>query len=292
MSKWVLSNPCMILSKNNITNKTDWPQIPIHLQVWKGTCFQNPKPDLFSLLFKASSVSVPLGQLSVSGNPSAIMLFYRAVRGGCLETAALSCPDNISLCVVHHTPTYLSLGQIALPELENFERLHICSFWILGLLAFWAWVEGEKVKKISCPPKILVELFVKVVFISIYRISKKIRTFVPFQPNWTKENFSVFWNLAKVYSFATLFSVQQQCLTEKAALATFKVFICRALNTQSPDHVSAPRTDKRLRELGCTMSCLILLLCTEATINPTVSRKSFRHSYFHAMTHTTRILTV
>ena len=109
------------------------------MQVYKGTCVQNPKPDLFSLLFKASSVSVPLGQLSVSGNPSAIMLFYRAVRGGCLETAALSCPDNISLCVVHHTPaTYLSLGQIALLELENFERLHICSFWILGLLAFWA----------------------------------------------------------------------------------------------------------------------------------------------------------
>ena len=162
MSKWVLSNPCMFLSKNNITNKTNWPQIQIHLQVYRGTCVQNPKPDLFSLLFKTSSVSVPLGQLSVSGNPSAIMLFYRAVRGGCLETAALSCPDNISLCVVHHTATYLSLGQIALLELENFERLHICSFWILGLLAFWAWVEGEKVKKISCPPKILVELFVKV----------------------------------------------------------------------------------------------------------------------------------
>ena len=271
--------------------KPDWPQIPIHLQVWKGTCIQNSKPDLFSLLFKASSVSVPLGQLSVSGNPSAIMLFYRAVRGGCLETAALSCPDNISLCVVHHTPTYLSLGQIAPAELENFERLHNCSFGsgpsgLLGLS------RRRKSKKDFLSTKSWGEIFVKVAFISIHHLSKKIRTFVPFQPNWTKENFSVFWNLAKVFCFATLFSVEQQCLTEKAALATFKVFICRALNTQSPDHVSAPRSDKRLRELGCTMSCPILLLCTEATINPTVSRKSFRHSYFHAMTHTTRILTV
>ena len=95
-------------------------------------------PNVFTLSQCSKCGDVPCGQPCVSGNPSAIMLFYRAVRGGCLETAALSCPDNISLCVVHHTPTYLSLGQIALPELENFERLHICSFWILGLLAFWA----------------------------------------------------------------------------------------------------------------------------------------------------------
>ena len=64
--------------------------------------------------------------------------------------------------------TNLSLRSAKSPaELENFERLHNCSIW------FWARVEEEKVKKISCPPNILVELFVKVVFISIYRISKK-----------------------------------------------------------------------------------------------------------------------
>ena len=115
---------------------------------------------MFSLLFKASSVSVPLGQLSVSGNPSAIMLFYRAVRGGCLETAALSCPDNISLCVVHHTPTYLSLGQIAPAELENFERLHNCSFGS-GPSGLRGLSRREKIKTIFCPLKSLVKLFVK-----------------------------------------------------------------------------------------------------------------------------------
>ena len=87
----------------------------------------------------------------VSGNPLAIMLFYQAVRGGCLETAALSCPDNISLCVVHHTPTYLSLGQIATAELENFERLHNCSFWPSGLLSL---SRREKLTKILVHQKV------------------------------------------------------------------------------------------------------------------------------------------
>ena len=67
----------------------------------------NSSPDLFQCqifsicpnVFKVGCL--PAGQLCVSGNPSAIMLFYQAVRGGCLETGALSCPDNISL----HTPT-------------------------------------------------------------------------------------------------------------------------------------------------------------------------------------------
>ena len=67
----------------------------------------NSSPDLFRCqifsicpnVFKVGCL--PAGQLCVSGNPSAIMLFYQAVRGGCLETGALSCPDNISL----HTPT-------------------------------------------------------------------------------------------------------------------------------------------------------------------------------------------
>ena len=62
-------------------------------------------PNVFTLSQCSKCGDVPCGQPCVSGNPSAIMLFYQPVRGGCLERGALSCPDNISLCV--HTPTSL-----------------------------------------------------------------------------------------------------------------------------------------------------------------------------------------
>ena len=60
-------------------------------------------PNVFTLSQCSKCGDVPCGQPCVSGNPSAIMLFYQAVRGGCLETGALSCRDNISFC--GHTPT-------------------------------------------------------------------------------------------------------------------------------------------------------------------------------------------
>ena len=66
-------------------------------------------PNVFTLSQCSKCGDVPCGQPCVSGNPSAIMLFYQPVRGGCLERGALSCPDNISLCV--HTPTS-QLGHI------------------------------------------------------------------------------------------------------------------------------------------------------------------------------------
>ena len=198
MRKWVLSNPEMIIFQT----KPDWPQIPIYLQVWKGTCAQNPKPDLFSLLFKASSVSVPLGQLSVSGNPSAIMLFYRAVRGGCLETAALSCPDNISLCVVHHTPTYL----YARPNrLQSWKTLKGCIIALFGLLGL---SRRRKSKNNFLSTKSLGEIFVKVAFISIYHISKKSGHLFLFNPSGQRiiSQFSEIWPKFIVLQLCFLFS--------------------------------------------------------------------------------------
>ena len=177
------------------------------MQVYKGTCVQNPKPDLFSLLFKASSVSVPLGQLSVSGNPSAIMLFYRAVRGGCLETAALSCPDNISLCVVHHTPTYL----YARPNrLQSWKTLKGCIIALFGpaTSGLLGLSRRRKSKNDFLSTKSLGEIFVKVAFISIYHISKKSGHLFLFNPSGQRRisQFSEIWPKFIVSQLCFLFS--------------------------------------------------------------------------------------
>lgn len=189
----------------------------------------------------------------VSGNPLAIMLFYQAVRGGCLETGALSCRDNISFC--GHTPTSQPRRHHSRKKSKN--------------MFYWNLRIGDNTTiKLN---KLYFKLS-KTLLIILHNLQYIARYF--------DKDFSNFVIFSRKCHFLHLWVEQ---LTEKAAAAMFKVSIC-SRSQWSSDHVSAPRPDKGLQNLGA-MICPVLPLCTTTRCRQLLSRQ-FLESHFSILTFT------